>query len=166
MFQAGSMKDQDFRRLIKDGAALGRAIGGLCAPAALLDGHANLPTDANGLASFDLRLSHGRVTEIAAPGTLADAIPGGSRIVLPCFADVHTHLDLGHVVDVAPNFEGTHFGAVKALTAYRKAAMARGEQWLEEDLERRMEFGLQRSYTHGTAALRTHLGSRPEEAKH
>jgi cytosine/creatinine deaminase len=141
-------------------------LSGLRTPAALIEAPRELPSSADDLKCFDLRVSDGRIAEIAPPGTIPDALPGGNRFVLPCFADIHTHLDLGHTVDVAPNPEGTHFGAVQALAAYRKAAIARGEQWMESDLERRMEFGLRCSYAHGTAALRTHLGSRPEEAKH
>jgi cytosine/creatinine deaminase len=142
------------------------SISGLCAPAALVEETRDLPSCSDDLKRFDLRISDGQVAEILPPGAISDAVHAENRIVLPCFADIHTHLDLGHVVDVAPNHEGTHFGAVQALTTYRKAAIARGEHWLESDLDRRMEFGVRCSYAHGTAALRTHLGSRPEEAKH
>jgi cytosine deaminase len=113
------------------------------------------------LASFDLVIADGRIEAIAPPGSVRDAIPAGGRMVLPCFADIHTHLDMGHMVDDWPNPEGTHFGAVKARGAYREAALARGEAWWERDVERRMEFGLRCAYAHGTAAVRTHLDSRP-----
>src|SRR5688572_13034136 len=116
------------------------AIAGLRAPAALVD--AELPHDGDGLASFDLVVADGRIEAIAPPGSVRDAIPGGQRIVLPCFVDVHTHLDMGHMVDDWPNPEGSHFGAVKARGAFREAALGRGEAWWQEDIERRMDFGL------------------------
>jgi cytosine deaminase len=158
------MNHAEFRRLLREGTTSSYAVSGLCAPAALINAEdRDLPLDSHDIVSFDLRISGGRVSEISPPGTLSNAIPGGNRIVFPCFADIHTHLDLGHVVDVAPNYEGTHFGAVKARNAYRMAAIARGEQWLEADLERRMEFALRSAYAHGTMAMRTHLDSLPEQ---
>jgi cytosine/creatinine deaminase len=124
----------------------------------------SLPVDAEGLVSFDLVVRNGRISELAAPGSIADAVAGGDRLLFPLLADLHTHLDMGHVVDIAPNPEGTHFGAVKARDGFRNAAIARGEAWREADLEKRMEFALRCAEAHGTAALRTHLDTLPEQA--
>ncbi|NES70824.1 MAG: cytosine deaminase, partial [Okeania sp. SIO2D1] len=71
--------------------------------------------------------------------------------VLPCFVDMHTHLDKGHVWPRTSNPDGTFSGAVEA-------ASADGQQyWHSEDVYRRMEFGLKCSYAHGTRAIRTHI---------
>jgi cytosine deaminase len=156
----------EFRRRIGERAAARYALGRLRAPAALVDAaDASLPVDAEQLASFDLVIADGRVESIAAPGTVRDALHAGERMVLPCFADIHTHLDMGHVAEAAPNLEGTHFGAVQARDKYRAEAIARGEAWRERDVERRMDFALGCAYAHGTAAVRTHLDSLPEQAE-
>jgi cytosine deaminase len=142
------------------------ALAMLRAPAELVEAPASrLPVDAEGLASFDLVVADGRIESIAPPGSVGGALSAGNRIVLPCFVDVHTHLDMGHMVDDWPNREGTHFGAVKARGAFREAALSRGNAWWQEDVERRMEFGLRCAYAHGTAAARTHLDSRPQAAE-
>jgi cytosine deaminase len=159
------MNTEAFARRLREQGTERYVIGGLRAPAALTDGDHALPTDAENLASFDLLVAGGRIEALLPPGAARDAIPAGDRLVLPCFADIHTHLDMGHVIDVAPNPEGTHFGAVKARDTYRAAAIGRGAAWREADLERRMEFGLRCAYAHGTSALRTHLDSLPEQAE-
>lgn len=153
----------DFRRQLKESGASQYAIGGLRAPSTLVEAAGeSLPVDAEGLVSFDLSVAGGRIEAITRPGSVREAFPGGGRMVLPCFADIHTHLDMDHQVDAWPNPEGTLFGALKARAAYSKSATARGEAWLERDVERRMDFGLRCSHAHGTAAVRTHLDSRPQ----
>ncbi|MEM7590505.1 MAG: cytosine deaminase, partial [Cyanobacteria bacterium P01_A01_bin.83] len=80
------------------------------------------------------------------------------KIILPCFVDVHTHLDKGHIWQRSPNVDGTFEMALDR-------AIADSQQfWEFEDVYRRMEFGLQCSYAHGTQAIRTHLDSFGKQA--
>jgi cytosine deaminase len=93
-----------------------------------LDGSPNINLDVNLEASYDLR----------------------QGMILPGFVDIHTHLDKGQVWERAVNIDGKFTTAVKTIQ--------RDElKWQPEELYRRMEFGLQCSYAHGTQALRTHL---------
>lgn len=112
--------------------------------------------DREGLVRADVRIAQGRIATIVTPGAGSVDAPevdldGGQ--VWPCFVDVHTHLDKGHVWPRRPNPDGT-------LEAARRAAIEdRETAWSAEDLRRRMDFGLRCAYAHGTAALRTHLDS-------
>lgn len=74
-------------------------------------------------------------------------------MVLPCFVDMHTHLDKGHIWPRAANPDGTFMGALTTVAADRAA------NWSEEDVRARMEFSLKSAYAHGTRAIRTHLDS-------
>lgn len=74
-------------------------------------------------------------------------------MVLPCFIDMHTHLDKGHIWPRAANPDGTFMGALTTV------ASDRGANWSEEDVRTRMEFSLKCAYAHGTRAIRTHLDS-------
>ncbi|WP_448570942.1 cytosine deaminase [Trichothermofontia sp.] len=76
----------------------------------------------------------------------------------PCFIDLHTHLDKGHIWPRASNPDGTF---AQAVTACQIDAQT---HWQAEDLYRRMTFGLECSYAHGTQAIRTHLDSWGEQA--
>ena len=90
-------------------------------------------------------------------GPAAVTFDMGGAIVLPAFADVHTHLDKGHIAPRAPNPHGTLAGAMRSAGQDR-------ENWTHIDMWRRMNFGLEAAYVHGTRAIRTHLDSRPEQA--
>lgn len=97
-----------------------------------------------------------------AGGKLADAATGpqidmGGAIALPCFTDMHTHLDKGHIWPRACNPDGTFMGALNTVGADRVA------HWSAEDVRRRMEFSLRCAYAHGTRAIRTHLDSIPPQ---
>ena len=110
--------------------------------------------------------------EIAA-GTIAQIIPAGTKplsssadipvvdlqggLVWPCFVDMHTHLDKGHIWERSPNPDGTFASAIEAVDADAQ------KNWNAEDVYRRMEFGLKCSYAHGTKAIRTHIGSAGEQ---
>ena len=110
--------------------------------------------------------------EIAA-GTIAEIIPAGTKpvsssedipvvdlqggLVWPCFVDMHTHLDKGHIWERSPNPDGTFASAIEAVDADAQ------KNWNAEDVYRRMEFGLKCSYAHGTKAIRTHIGSAGEQ---
>jgi cytosine deaminase len=102
-------------------------------------------------------------TSIALDGTIvADAstvIDLGGAMVLPCFTDMHTHLDKGHISPRSPNPDGTFAGALKTVGADRAA------RWTAQDVAARMEFSLRCAYAHGTRAIRTHLDAiAPQDA--
>ncbi|NNE86950.1 MAG: cytosine deaminase [Silicimonas sp.] len=74
-------------------------------------------------------------------------------MVLPCFVDMHTHLDKGHIWPRAANPDGTFMGALTTVAEDRR------ENWTAEDVRARMDFSLRCAYAHGTRAIRTHLDS-------
>ena len=74
-------------------------------------------------------------------------------MVLPCFVDMHTHLDKGHIWPRAANPDGTFMGALTTVGNDRTA------NWSEDDVYTRMDFALRCAFTHGTRAIRTHLDS-------
>ncbi len=79
-------------------------------------------------------------------------------IVLSCFAELHTHLDKGHIWERSPNPDGSFDAALLAVSRDS------GKYWNAEDVYRRMEFGLKCSYAHGTKAIRTHIDSFNKQA--
>jgi cytosine deaminase len=79
--------------------------------------------------------------------------------VWPCFVDMHTHLDKGHIWTRSPNPDGTFDSALEA------AKIDSEQYWQAEDVYRRMEFGLKCSYAHGTQAIRTHIDSFGQQAE-
>jgi cytosine deaminase len=81
----------------------------------------------------------------------------GGAMMLPCFVDMHTHLDKGHIWPRSPNPDGTFGGALAAAGADRKA------RWTAADVRARMEFSLRCAWAHGTRAIRTHLDSIPPQ---
>ncbi len=92
---------------------------------------------------------------ICGPQPLAVEMNGA--MVLPCFVDMHTHLDKGHIWGRAPNPDGTFMGALTTVGEDRAA------NWSAEDVRARMEFALKSAYAHGTRAIRTHLDSIPPQ---
>jgi cytosine deaminase len=110
--------------------------------------------------------------EIAA-GTIVQIIPAGTKpvssygdipvvdlqggLVWPCFVDMHTHLDKGHIWERSPNPDGTFASAIEAVQADAQ------KNWNADDVYRRIEFGLKCSYAHGTKAIRTHIDSAGEQ---
>jgi cytosine deaminase len=113
--------------------------------------------DQDGLASLDLLIRDGRIAEIVRAGTadaaVAPIVPLDDGMVLPCFVDMHTHLDKGHIWPRRRNPNGTFQGALENV------AIDRAANWSAEDVRRRMDFALRCAYAHGTVALRTHLDS-------
>ncbi|MEM8612480.1 MAG: cytosine deaminase [Cyanobacteria bacterium P01_H01_bin.105] len=73
-------------------------------------------------------------------------------LIWPCFVDMHTHLDKGHIWPRCPNPDGTFMGALETVRQDHN-------NWHADELYHRMEFGLKCSYAHGTQAIRTHLDS-------
>ena len=130
-------------------------------PRAVL-GDTPLPGDGP-LASVDITLIDGVIGAVkpAAPGpfeangaAIRDCDAG---LVLPAFADIHTHLDKGHIWPRQQNPDGSWLGALLAVQADRES------NWASDDVARRMDFALRCAYAHGTAALRTHLDSAPPQ---
>ena len=113
------------------------------------------------LGLYHLEIADGKIKNIVAGGrgeesdlVTDDDVPRvdlSKRMILPCFVDMHTHLDKGHIWGRSPNGDGTFAGAI--ANTERDAELHHSP----EDIYRRMEFALQCSYAHGTAAVRTHI---------
>ncbi|MEO0485765.1 MAG: cytosine deaminase [Pseudomonadota bacterium] len=99
------------------------------------------------LVRTSLTLADGKITD-AAP---AQTVQMGGAMVLPCFVDMHTHLDKAQIWNRTPNPDGTFMGALESV---RDDKVGR---WDRADLVPRMSFALRSAYAHGTAAIRTHL---------
>ncbi|MGF1493026.1 MAG: cytosine deaminase [Microcoleaceae cyanobacterium] len=131
-------------------AVVSKAVQGVtCAP------------NSESLALLDIEVQSGRITQVVPAGTVEvgsseigsiPAVDVQHRQVWPCFVDMHTHLDKGHIWERSPNPDGTFQGALET-------ASQDYENWTADDVYRRMEFGLKCSYVHGTKAIRTHLDS-------
>lgn len=124
------------------------------------DGLAGGGADAEGLFRGDLRITNGRIAAVAPLGTAPKAPKRlAGNLVLPCFVDLHTHLDKGQIWPRAKNPDGSFLGAVEAVIKDR------ARTWNRADVERRFDFALRAAYAHGTAALRTHIDTNPENAE-
>ena len=108
-----------------------------------------------GLARADIVIEDGRIAAIAPAGSVTDlpAVDMDHGQVWPCFVDMHTHLDKGHILPRHANPDGTFAGALAAVEADREA------HWTTADVRARMEFALKSAYAHGTALIRTHIDS-------
>lgn len=128
-------------------------------PTCLLD-YPQTSTTREGLSLVNLEILDGTIHQITTQ-EIEDhrVIDLAKGIVLPCFVDVHTHLDKGHIWERTPNLEGTFDNA---LTLVKTDAQ---KHWDAQDLYHRMEFGLKCAYAHGTKAIRTHLDCFGEQAK-
>jgi cytosine deaminase len=115
------------------------------------------------LLSVDIEIDAGAIVGISAAGRFSSqtvpSIDLAGGIVWPCVVDMHTHLDKGHIWPRSPNGDGTFASALKAV---QKDAR---KYWREEDVYRRLEFGLKCSYAHGTKAIRTHLDCAGKQAQ-
>lgn len=128
--------------------------------------NANVPAAAMGepesgaLRLVDIDIADGKVAAI----TAANSVPSDAArvdldqgLVLPAFVDLHTHLDKGHIWPRKQNPDGTWLGALIAVGEDRQA------NWAASDVERRTDFALRCAWTHGTAAIRTHIDSAPPQ---
>lgn len=104
---------------------------------------------------LDLVVERGRIVRITPAGTGEGGPPVDldGAMVWPCFTDIHTHLDKGHIWPRSPNPDGRHTSARAAVAADRTA------HWSAADVAARMRFGLRCAYAHGTRAVRTHIDS-------
>lgn len=132
-------------------------------PACLVDGLSPAITpDADGLVSVDIAVADGRIDGFLPAGS-ADggetSVDLDASMVWPCFVDVHTHIDKGHIWPRQRNPDGTRAGALSSTGEDRAA------NWTADDVRARMNFSLKSAYAHGTAAIRTHLDSTPPQHK-
>ncbi|WP_445174253.1 cytosine deaminase [Microcoleus sp.] len=118
----------------------------------------------NNFCLVDLEIAAGAIAQITPAGT--KPVPSSGDIpvvdlqgglVWPCFVDMHTHLDKGHIWERSPNPDGTFASAIEAVRADAQ------KNWNADDVYRRIEFGLKCSYAHGTKAIRTHIDSAGEQ---
>ncbi|MGI0481063.1 cytosine deaminase [Geminocystis sp. CENA526] len=126
-------------------------------PTCLIVEEGFIPNTRENLSLCDIQIQEGKITQIIPSSLDTIGIDLQKNILLPCFVDIHTHLDKGHIFDRTPNLQGdfdTALEMVKQDSIY----------WDEEDLYKRMNFGLQCSYAHGTIALRTHLDCHEAQA--
>ena len=111
----------------------------------------------NGLCVVDLQIQQGKISQIVDAGKSnseqTKQLDLQKKIVLPCFSDLHTHLDKGHIWERSPNLDGTF------QTALNTAIADSQQFWQAEDVYRRMDFSLKCAYAYGTKAIRTHLDS-------
>ena len=116
----------------------------------------------NNLCLVDIEIEQGIIKQVIVSGSQTIAsenkIDLQKKIILPCFVDLHTHLDKGHIWERSPNLDGTFD------TALDTAIEDSQQHWQAKDLQRRMEFSLKCAYAHGTKAIRTHLDSFGEQA--
>lgn len=133
-------------------------------PVALLtDSSIEVEQSSEGLAGVDLEVREGRIGQVQPAGlSIASTTPEidlKQGIVFPCFVDMHTHLDKGHIWQRSPNLDGSFD------TALQQVQQDSEQHWTAEDVYRRMEFGLKCSYAHGTQAVRTHIDAMGKQAK-
>lgn len=117
----------------------------------------------DGLSEVDIKIGRGKIAWVlSTQNPTNEEIPSvdlHQKIVLPGFADIHTHLDKGHIWERIP-FPEINFQ--NALAAVRADA---DRHWNREDVYRRMEFGVRCAYAHGTRAIRTHIDCFGEQAE-
>lgn len=116
----------------------------------------------SGLSPVHLVLDEGRVIYISR--SLPDPLPEhvvdlDHGIIFPCFCDIHTHLDKGHIWPRRPNPDGTFSGAIGSVGEDRQ------RNWSTRDVAARMNFSLECAYHHGTSKVRTHLDSIGAQAR-
>ncbi len=129
-------------------------------PAVLVKGFA--ARDREGLIYADIIIADGKIEKILPAGTAPADLPKANMLggmVWPCFADMHTHLDKGHIWDRRSNPDGSFIGALNNVRADRE------KNWSADDVRARMEFSLKTAYAHGTKLIRTHLDSLPPQPR-
>lgn len=107
------------------------------------------------LIQTNLTIADGKITSTDAGASAETVIPRfdmKGAMVFPCFVDMHTHLDKGHIWPRASNPDGSFMGALNTVRADHG-------NWTAEDVAARMDFALRCAYAHGTKAIRTHIDS-------
>src|SRR5688572_28920599 len=87
-------------------------------PSVLAD-HPALPVDADGLCVLDIVVADGIVERLDSPGLRLDlpALDLARSMVWPCFVDMHTHIDKGHIWPRRRNPDGSFMAALEAVAA-------------------------------------------------
>jgi cytosine deaminase len=103
----------------------------------------------------DLLVENGCVAQTGAAGSFAcpsGAVTHDARggLLLPCFVDIHTHIDKSHVVGETGAVDGDLFAAIERMAVHRAG-------WTADRVAARMQRALGEAWGHGTRALRTHL---------
>jgi cytosine deaminase len=122
-------------------------------PQSLLASDAPGVGDREGVKPVDLIIEHGKIAAILPAGStpVCAVFDADNGQAWPTFADLHAHLDKGHIIPRAANQDGT-IDTARAQT--RADTMSR---WKAHDVEARFEFALKTAYAHGTSAIRTHI---------
>ena len=109
--------------------------------------------DYDGLVRLDVVVERGKIADLLPAGSAVDGTKydADGGMALPPFADLHAHLDKGHILPRARNPEGTLVGARAQTRADTE------KHWRDEDVEARFEFALECAYAHGTGAIRSHI---------
>jgi len=112
-----------------------------------------------GLMRADIVVAGGKIEALRPAGSVADApvVDMDKGQVWPCFVDMHTHLDKGHIWARRENPSGSFADALAAVDEDRNA------HWTTEDVRARMEFALRSAYAHGTKLIRTHIDCVPPQ---
>lgn len=109
----------------------------------------------DGYALIDIGVRNGFITQLSpSGGGTTDAsyvLDARGGMVLPCYVDVHTHLDKTQTFHRVVNSNGTLQGAICA--EHEDMAL----HWNLQDVKSRMHFGVACAYAHGTSAMRSHL---------
>ncbi|NTF33550.1 cytosine deaminase [Rhizobium skierniewicense] len=127
-------------------------------PSVTVEGFAAPAKD--GLVSADIVIAGGMIEAVLPAGSAPLDLPRTdlrNGMIFPCFVDMHTHLDKGHVWDRRANPDGTFTGALDNVREDRVA------HWSSQDIRARMEFSLKAAFAHGTKLIRTHLDSVPPQ---
>jgi cytosine deaminase len=129
-------------------------------PAVLVDGAPGTP-DSDGLITADITIRDGNIERIDKAGrrTALPKVDLDRGMVWPCFVDMHTHIDKGHIWPRKANPDGTFASALDAVDQDRR------RNWNADDVAQRMDFSLRAAYAHGTALLRTHIDSAAPQHK-
>ncbi|MGB7442653.1 MAG: cytosine deaminase [Coleofasciculaceae cyanobacterium] len=124
-------------------------------PTCLLTDEVQVQQTRENLSLVDIEIDQGEISQVTParyqdPGQIP-TVDLRKGQVWPCFVDMHTHLDKGHIWERTPNLDKTFSGALSAFDADTE------KHGSAEDFYRRMEFGLKCSYAHGSKAIRTHI---------
>ncbi len=84
----------------------------------------------------------------APAGSISHDAHGG--LLLPCFVDIHTHIDKSYVIGETGAVDGDLFAAIERMALHRAG-------WTAAQVAARMQRALGEAWRHGTRALRTHL---------
>ena len=109
----------------------------------------------------DVCVRDGLITGVTAAGSGTSEAPRielQGAMLWPCFADLHTHIDKGHIWRRAPDGDGSFVGALQAILSDRA-------HWTSGEVAQRMDFALRCAFAHGTSALRTHIDSHVPDAR-